>query len=244
MFVGIPPHDAAAGRRAALLGLVGAATTLGETANAFDNAVKKVGGVKTPGPEPGNLGILPRGDVMKEATQGGGDGLKQCGVAPNCFSTTYNPMFDVGIRGVDPWRFTGKTPAEAMREVTEVMRAYPPGQQGIDGGGFEIKTSEERYLYVQFESMKKGYIDDLEFAISPDTPNDAKEGKLLLRSASRMGYYDLGTNAVRLNKIASDLSKKGGWEAPLITGKTHPGYWKDANCKSATVQEKFKSECL
>ena len=53
-------------------------------------------------------------------------------------------------------------PAEALKD-------YPPGQQEIDGGGFEIKKMdlEKGYIYVQFESLKRGYIDDVEFLVKP-----------------------------------------------------------------------------
>jgi len=52
--------------------------------------------------------------------------------------------------------------------VAEV-KAYTPGQGFIDGGGFKVSKETESYIYVQFEALKKGYIDDVEFALSKDS---------------------------------------------------------------------------
>ena len=41
-------------------------------------------------------------------------------------------------------------------------------QQEVDGGGFKIFADTPDYLFVQFESVKSGFIDDVEFAINPD----------------------------------------------------------------------------
>ena len=49
----------------------------------------------------------------------------------------------------------------------------------------------QAYLYVQFESRRRGYIDDVEFLLA--------DGTMQLRTSSRLGYLDLGVNAkVRL----------------------------------------------
>lgn len=211
-----------------------------DDAHAFDNAVKKVKGPKQPGPTPPDLGLEERNfdsQAEKEVL-----GLKECKVASNCFSTTYSPMVDSGSRGIAPWRFQGKTPSAAMKEVLSVVNAYPPGQQGIDGGGFEVKVTDLYYLYVQFESLKKGYIDDVEFAIAPGTGKTAQEGLLLVRSASRRGFQDYGVNALRLNHIAQELQKRGGWIAPQITAASHPAYWQ-AICRTESVQEAFPEYC-
>ena len=63
----------------------------------------------------------------------------------------------------------GCTLAEALADVKAAIDSYPPGQRGIDGGGFKVITeksdvaAERAYIYVQFESRRKGYIDDVEF---------------------------------------------------------------------------------
>jgi hypothetical protein len=55
-----------------------------------------------------------------------------------------------------------------MATVLEVINTYKPGQGGIDEGGFKVITSTPDYLYVQFESGKRGYVDDFEIALVGD----------------------------------------------------------------------------
>ena len=50
-------------------------------------------------------------------------------------------------------------------------------------------------------------------------PNQAQ-----VRSASRLGFLDLGVNAKRLNYLAAKLRAKG-WAAPSISPDTHPVYF-------------------
>ena len=104
----------------------------------------------------------------------------------------------------------------------EAVKEYPPGQQDIDGGGFEIKRvdPDKGYIYVQFESLKRGYIDDLEFLVKP---TDKESGQVLVRSASRLGYLDLGVNAKRLNRLSQALRDlPNRWTAPKITKDLFP----------------------
>ena len=107
-----------------------------------------------------------------------------------------------------------------MTELKQLIESYRPGQNGVDGGGFEIQTfdADKRYMYVQFEALKNGYIDDVEFAILDDTTQDVQ-----VRSSSRIGYLDFGVNAKRLNWIATALRKKG-WKAEGIDFAKHPFY--------------------
>jgi len=104
----------------------------------------------------------------------------------------------------------------------ETIRAYPPGQGRIDKGGFKVITATDTYLYVQFESLKLGFIDDVEFAItSTDTTNSVQ-----VRSSSRIGFLDLGVNGKRLNWISNELRSNKGWiVAPKITEEEYPDYF-------------------
>ena len=57
------------------------------------------------------------------------------------------------------WKFTSSV-ADAAREVKAAIGEYPPGQRGIDGGGFKVFKEDigqdSAYFYVQFESARKG----------------------------------------------------------------------------------------
>ena len=124
--------------------------------------------------------------------------------------------------------------AKPFETLKTVVKDYPPGQGGIDGGGFAIIQETDSYLYCQFESLKKGFIDDVEFAMIPANNNN---NKVQVRSASRLGFTDFGVNAVRLNYIAAQLRQKG-WKIAEITPQTHRDYWTTAEeAKEATFDE-------
>eukprot|EP00913_Durusdinium_trenchii_P000693 g646.t1 len=107
-----------------------------------------------------------------------------------------------------------------MQEVADVIAEYPPGQKGIDGGGFSVKAVEPGYLYVQFESLKRGHRDDVEFAVIPGTKENAREGqlyhseKLVTEDAkSHPRYWSQ-------NCYAGDIGRK----APIVVRKAFPEY--------------------
>ena len=203
-------------RRVAAAGLL-SSTFFTQAAHAFDNAVvdeiamnktragyddKAVYKAKYPGTQPA-LGLE-------------GDGtLKKCDYAPNCFSTSGD-----GANLIKPlWKpSAGSSSSIAMAELLDTIKSYPPGQARIDRGGFSIIDSTADYLYVQFESIKFGFIDDVEFKVN------TKDESVQVRSASRMGFLDLGVNAKRLNWISASLREKG-WTAPAITKADYPDYF-------------------
>eukprot|EP00636_Phaeomonas_parva_P006740 CAMPEP_0118858056 /NCGR_PEP_ID=MMETSP1163-20130328/4881_1 /TAXON_ID=124430 /ORGANISM="Phaeomonas parva, Strain CCMP2877" /LENGTH=240 /DNA_ID=CAMNT_0006791459 /DNA_START=342 /DNA_END=1065 /DNA_ORIENTATION=- len=182
---------------------------------AFENHIEPVfKGPKTPGPEPKDLGV-------------DGEGLlKACfKAAPNCFSSTQIDDPNTGDpeeeHFVPAWRFKGE-PSAAYAAIDQVLSAYVPGHDNIDGGGFKVLQSGPAknggyYAYAQFESWRRGYRDDLEIAASDD-------GVVQVRSSSRVGFLDFAVNAKRINFIAEKLQAKG-FEVNTITPKTHPLYW-------------------
>ena len=60
----------------------------------------------------------------------------------------------------------------------------------------------ESYLYAEYESAIMGYVDDVEFLKSATSP------VIQVRSASRLGYSDLGANRDRIEAIRAKVSKK------------------------------------
>mmetsp|Transcript_51133 Transcript_51133/g.153637 ORF Transcript_51133/g.153637 Transcript_51133/m.153637 type:complete len:281 (-) Transcript_51133:198-1040(-) len=205
--------------------------------NAFDNAVpdytKYADKPKRRGTAPKDIGVLPRTTEGEydEVTQ---PGLRTCDGNPNCFSTTGDfRLEDRQQYGIDffiqPWKPPANDPTPLVT-LSKVVKDYEPGQGGIDGGGFSVVKETPSYLYYQFESLKKGYIDDLEFSFSPNG--------ILVRSASRVGFTDFGVNAVRLNYLAKELRKKG-WIVADITPDSHPDYWQASN---AAREETFDAD--
>ena len=85
----------------------------------------------------------------------------------------------------------------------------------------------QAYLYVQFESRRRGYIDDVEFLLA--------DGTMQLRTSSRLGYLDLGVNA----KVSLDISRKNS-RASIFSQCVAP-----ANCMSARVNHHARQDvCL
>jgi uncharacterized protein (DUF1499 family) len=113
----------------------------------------------------------------------------------------------------------------AFEQLYQVLQSYPPGQNGVDGGGFQVQKYDAStgYIYVVYEALKNGYYDDVEFAyIKPSNGKDDSR-QIQVRSSSRVGYLDFGVNAKRLNWIAKELRSKG-WDAPGVDYATHRGY--------------------
>ncbi|CAE7211665.1 unnamed protein product [Symbiodinium natans] len=175
----------------------------GGCVEAFENRVAEYRGPKTPGSQPPGVGT---GTLSR---------------APNCFSSAPGTDED---HFLTPWLYASGGMAGAVADLQKAVKEYPPGQQDIDGGGFEIKRvdPDKGYIYVQFESLKRGYIDDLEFLVKP---TDKESGQVLVRSASRLGYLDLGVNAKRLNRLSQALRDlPNRWTAPKITKDLFPRY--------------------
>ena len=134
----------------------------------------------------GQLGFL-RGSPP--ADLGARDGLLK---AP---STTRNSVTSQTSRYPDarqrayaeiaPLRYTG----DAAAAITRLA--------GVVGGmtGAALRTATPDYLYATFTTRWLRFEDDVEFVVSP------AEGLIHLRSASRLGAEDFGTNRRRIEAI-------------------------------------------
>mmetsp|Transcript_6913 Transcript_6913/g.16158 ORF Transcript_6913/g.16158 Transcript_6913/m.16158 type:complete len:257 (-) Transcript_6913:35-805(-) len=191
-------------------------------ANAFDNKIsdKYDDRPKQRGGKPKDIGVAKRQDIAGEDYIG----LQHCkpNGAPNCFCSTENAEDDAE-HSIPAWVWPeslGDKKA-AFQQLAEVVNAYEPGQSNIDGGGFKIITNdpEKGYIYAQFESLKNGYIDDVELAFIDGYGDRAVQ----VRSSSRLGYLDFGVNAFRLNYLATKLRAKG-WDAKGVDLDTHQNY--------------------
>jgi uncharacterized protein (DUF1499 family) len=63
-----------------------------------------------------------------------------------------------------------------------------------------IVSVESNYLYAEFTTRLMGYVDDVEFL------HDADAGVTHVRSASRLGYSDMGANRARIEALRAQLS--------------------------------------
>jgi uncharacterized protein (DUF1499 family) len=105
--------------------------------------------------------------------------LAACPSSPNCV----NSQADDRQHGIDPLAFSGDA-VIAMQKLAGVVAAIPRTQ---------VIQSRADYLYVEFSTPLMGFVDDVEFYC---------DGKAIqVRSASRLGYSDLGVNRKRIEAI-------------------------------------------
>ncbi|MDG2407972.1 MAG: DUF1499 domain-containing protein [Pirellulales bacterium] len=114
--------------------------------------------------------------------------LGGCPSSPNCVSSESN---DAAHR-VAPIEFTGSL-ADAKEQLIHIVDQLPRTR---------LVTEQENYLHFECRSKIFRFIDDLEFYI------DAKSKSIQMRSASRIGYSDLGVNRDRVNKITEAFQCK------------------------------------
>ena len=106
--------------------------------------------------------------------------LAPCPDSPNCVSS----QSDDQTHTIAPLLYTAEK-AAAKRTVKAVV---------LDMTGVRIVTDMEDYLYAEFKSKVMGFVDDVEFYF-PEEPI------IHVRSASRVGYSDLGVNRKRIETI-------------------------------------------
>lgn len=119
--------------------------------------------------------------------------LPDCPPRPNCVSSTAaDPE-----RFVPPLRYLGEATA-AMRRLADVVRREP---------GATVVTERPDYLHAEFASALFGFVDDVEFSAAGGERID-------VRSASRLGYSDLGTNRRRVETVRAAFAASGGAAQP------------------------------
>ncbi len=105
--------------------------------------------------------------------------LSPCPDSPNCVSS-YESSEEHSIVPI----------AASLEQIQQVLL-------GLDEAN--IVEATDAYLYAEFTSRIMGYVDDVEFLADP-------AGNLTqVRSASRVGYSDLGANRKRIETIRAQL---------------------------------------
>ncbi|MDY6951224.1 MAG: DUF1499 domain-containing protein [Thermodesulfobacteriota bacterium] len=111
--------------------------------------------------------------------------LGPCPDSPNCVSS----LSDDPSHFIEPLRYTGSQ-AAAKRGLLQVLMAMR---------GVKMITERENYVHVTVTSRLFRFVDDVEFYFVDDGP------VIHVRSASRVGYSDLGVNRKRIEKIRKDF---------------------------------------
>ena len=129
--------------------------------------------------------------VPRPTGLGATDGrLRGCPDSPNCVgSQAEDPAHRVA-----PLTFAGTGP-EAWARLQRVLEDLP--------GATQI-TASDRYLHYEFRTRVCRFVDDVEFLL--DEPARA----IHVRSASRVGYSDLGANRRRIEEIRRRFEESRG----------------------------------
>lgn len=108
-----------------------------------------------------------------------------CPNSPNCVSTTdQRPDF-----ALEPLEFLGD-PDSALESAEKALQLE---------GGKRIERDGDNYLRATFATPLLRFRDDLEIAVH------APEKRIHIRSASRVGYSDLGVNRKRAERLRSRI---------------------------------------
>jgi uncharacterized protein (DUF1499 family) len=116
-------------------------------------------------------------------------GMTPCPSSPNCVSSDAGD----GDHQVSPLQLA--VPAtEAWLAARALVSKLPRTR---------IVSEKPDYLHAECRSALFGFVDDLELNLRP------AEGIIAIRSASRIGYSDLGVNRRRVEALRSSLLSRG-----------------------------------
>jgi uncharacterized protein (DUF1499 family) len=119
----------------------------------------------------------------------GQDRLADCPDRPNCVSSNAkNPRHTVA-----PMVLIGDT-ATGWAAVQAVITGLPRSA---------VVKATDQYLHVALKSRLFQFVDDLELKLDPQSD------VISIRSASRVGYFDLGVNRRRVESLRKQLKAKG-----------------------------------
>ena len=113
--------------------------------------------------------------------------FKECPPTPNCVSSEtlskakFIERFKTGNRSAESWMLLTK-----LLEKTSNCR---------------VVSQNSSYIHAEFRTRLLRFVDDVEFRLESET------NEIAVRSASRVGYSDLGTNRRRLERLRGELER-------------------------------------
>lgn len=113
--------------------------------------------------------------------------------APPASPNAVNSQASGGYHRIDPLAYHG-APAQALNALRSIIEATP---------NTRVVETKPDYLYAEYASALLGFVDDVEFYFPPG------EKIIHVRSASRLGYSDLGVNRKRIESIRARLVQSG-----------------------------------
>ena len=116
--------------------------------------------------------------------------ISPCPDTPNCVSSRDQRSSHY----IEPLRYRGGM-AEARAVLLEVLQGQQRAEVVADGDG---------YIRAVFRSLVFRFVDDVEFEF------DDLEKRIHMKSASRVGHWDLGVNRRRCESIRADFIRAAG----------------------------------
>ena len=107
--------------------------------------------------------------------------LAPCPDSPNCVST----FATTDLHQIAPLEYEGET-AVAQAAILAALNELPR---------ITIIRNEPGYIHAEARSALWGFVDDIEFTF------DETAGLIHFRSASRLGYSDMGVNRARMETV-------------------------------------------
>ncbi|RXJ71445.1 hypothetical protein CS022_20920 [Veronia nyctiphanis] len=111
--------------------------------------------------------------------------MQPCGYKPNCVSTQDERQKYT----LSPFLLSSESDIESIKTAALTLP------------GAKLAEQEEDYLRIECTSRFLRFVDDLELRID--------QGKLIVRSQSRLGYSDFGVNRARADALRAALANKG-----------------------------------
>jgi uncharacterized protein (DUF1499 family) len=115
--------------------------------------------------------------------------MSSCPSSPNCVSTTADPMDKEHY--INPYEYN-----VSRQEAYEILLSYLKSEKGV-----QIVESEDFYIHAVFTTKIMRFKDDVEFHFP-----EARQ-MVDLKSASRIGYGDMGKNRKRIEEIRDILKE-------------------------------------
>ena len=113
--------------------------------------------------------------------------FKECAPTPNCVSSETLSK----ARFIERFK-TGDRPEESWELLTRILETT---------SNCRVISQDSSYIHAEFRTKLFRFVDDVEFRL------ESEISEIAVRSASRVGYSDMGTNRRRLEKIRVELER-------------------------------------
>jgi uncharacterized protein (DUF1499 family) len=117
--------------------------------------------------------------------------LSSCPDKPNCVCSEFG---EDAAHYIEPFDYSGIPSEKAWGEILRVVEEL----------GGQVVVANDEYIAATFSSFLFGFTDDVECRL------DGSEERIQIRSASRVGYGDLGVNRRRVEAMARSFNRGRG----------------------------------